>query len=121
MPNLPTGTVTFLFTDVEGSTDLWEQYPDAMRSALARHDAVIEFSVEQHRGLLVRPRGEGDSCFAVFARASDAVGAAYSIQRALVTGLSLGLGAGAYAAIHRRLHLGGIFQLVTHRPAASPA
>jgi class 3 adenylate cyclase len=85
MPNLPTGTVTFLFTDVEGSTGLWEQYPDAMRSALVRHDAVIEFSVEQHRGLLVRPRGEGDSRFAVFARASDAVGAAYSIQRALVT------------------------------------
>jgi glycosyltransferase 2 family protein len=50
-----------------------------------------------------------------------AAGAAAIIQRALVTGLSLGLGAGSYAAIHRRLHLGGIFQLVTHRPAASPA
>lgn len=48
-------------------------------------------------------------------------GAAAIIQRALVTGLSLSLGAGAYAAIHRRLHLGGIFQVVVHRPAASAA
>jgi len=48
-------------------------------------------------------------------------GAAAIIQRGLMTGLSLLLGAGAYAAIHRRLHLGGIFQLVTRRPAASAA
>jgi class 3 adenylate cyclase len=83
MSTLPTGTVTFLFTDVEGSTRLWEQHPDAARAALVEHDALIELLTEQHGGCLVRPRGEGDSRFAVFARASDAVAAAAAIQRAL--------------------------------------
>jgi predicted ATPase/class 3 adenylate cyclase len=83
MAALPTGTVTFLFTDVEGSTRLWEQHPDQMRAALARHDALIEALVEAHGGCVVRPRGEGDSRFAVFARATDAVAAAAAIQRAL--------------------------------------
>src|SRR3981189_234990 len=81
----PTGTVTFLFTDIEGSTRLWEQHPDATRQALARHDLLIEVLVAEHGGMLVRPRGEGDSRFAVFARASDALGAACAIQRAFVT------------------------------------
>src|ERR671933_992355 len=83
MAALPTGTVTFLFTDVEGSTSLWEQHPDQMRVALARHDHLIESLVEQHQGVVVRPRGEGDSRFAVFARASDAVAAAAALQQAL--------------------------------------
>jgi predicted ATPase/class 3 adenylate cyclase len=80
---LPTGTLTFLLTDVEGSTRLWEQYPRAMRTSLAQHDAITEQHVLQQRGYLVRPRGEGDSRFAVFARASDAVGAACAIQLSL--------------------------------------
>src|ERR687886_534720 len=80
---LPTGTVTFLFTDVEGSTKLWERHPEPMRVALARHDQLIEHLVEEHQGVIVRPRGEGDSRFAVFARASDAVAAAAAIQQAL--------------------------------------
>src|SRR5918997_5496707 len=80
---LPTGTVTFLFTDVEGSTRLWEQHPEPMGTALARHDALIEGIVDDHGGALVRPRGEGDSRFAVFARATDAVAAAADVQRAL--------------------------------------
>ena len=83
MPELPTGTVTFLFTDVEGSTRLWEHYPAAMRRALARHDTLIEDVVAEHGGVLVRPRGEGDSRFAVFARATDAVAAAAALQQAL--------------------------------------
>src|SRR5919202_557311 len=83
MAALPIGTVTFLFTDVEGSTSLWEQHPDQMRVALARHDHLIESLVQQHQGIVVRPRGEGDSRFAVFPRASDAVAAATSIQQAL--------------------------------------
>src|SRR5918912_2484791 len=83
MPGLPTGTVTFLFTDVEGSTNLWERHPDKMRAALVRHDHLIERLVAEHRGVVVRPRGEGDSRFAVFPRASDAVAAAAAIQRAL--------------------------------------
>src|SRR3712207_3630553 len=82
MPELPSGTVTFLLTDVEGSTALWEQAPDAMRAALARHDVLFEATVHAHGGLHIRPRGEGDSRFAVFASASDAVTAALAVQRA---------------------------------------
>lgn len=83
MTDFPTGTITFLFTDIEGSTALWEQYPEAMRAAMARHDAVIEAAVDEHSGMVVRPRGEGDSRFAVFAAAGDAVRAAAEIQSAL--------------------------------------
>src|SRR5437867_12994259 len=83
MAALPTGTVTFLFTDVEGSTWLWDEHPEAMRQALVQHDAIVEFLTEQHRGQVVRPRGEGDSRFCVFARATDGVAAAAAIQRAL--------------------------------------
>jgi class 3 adenylate cyclase len=83
MGALPTGTVTFLFTDVEGSTRLWEEHPEGMRRALVQHDAIIDAAVGGHRGVVVRPRGEGDSRFAVFARATDAVAAATTIQQAL--------------------------------------
>src|SRR5438067_10367986 len=83
-PRLPVGTVTFLFTDVVSSTRLWQQYPDAMRQALTRHDALVESLVAEHAGVVVRPRGEGDSRFAVFARASDAVAAACVLQLALI-------------------------------------
>ena len=83
MPDLPTGTVTFLFTDLEGSTRLWERQPEATHRALIRHDAIIEQEVATHGGAVVRPRGEGDSRFAVFARATEAVTAAAAIQRAL--------------------------------------
>src|SRR5919199_3679659 len=83
VPALPTGTLTFLFTDVEGSTKLWEQHPQQMRATLARHDHLIESLVARHQGVVVRPRGEGDSRFAVFPRASDAVAAAAAIQHAL--------------------------------------
>jgi predicted ATPase/class 3 adenylate cyclase/Tfp pilus assembly protein PilF len=82
-PTLPSGTLTFLFTDIESSTRLWEQFPDQMRAATMRHDALIESAVGQWRGVVVRPRGEGDSRFAAFARATDAVAAADAIQRAL--------------------------------------
>jgi len=80
---LPSGTLTYLLTDVEASTELWEHEPDSMREALARHDALIETEAEGHRGTLVRPRGEGDSRFAVFPRATDAVTAACAIQQRL--------------------------------------
>jgi class 3 adenylate cyclase len=83
MAALPTGTVTFLFTDVEGSTRLWEQHPSAMREALVTHDAIIELLTDIHGGQVVKTKGEGDSHFCVFARATDAVAAAAAIQRAL--------------------------------------
>ena len=74
MTDLPSGTVTFLFTDIEGSTVLWEQYPEQARTAMSRHDEIVEDVVGRHDGMLVRPRGEGDSRFAVFRRATDAGG-----------------------------------------------
>ena len=79
---LPTGTLTFLFTDVQGSTQLWEQSPTAMRLALARHDEIAAAIIDAHDGLLVKSRGEGDSLFAVFARATDAAQAALALQTA---------------------------------------
>jgi predicted ATPase/class 3 adenylate cyclase len=81
--SLPTGIVTFLFTDIEGSTRLWEQHPDTMRQALARHDALAAAIIEQHQGVLVKSRGEGDSLFAVFPRATDALVAALNLQQSL--------------------------------------
>src|SRR5262249_33343213 len=80
---LPSGTVTFLFTDIEGSAQLWEREPDAMRIALARHDALVGTLIAQHGGVVVKPRGEGDSHFCVFARATDAAAAAAALQGAL--------------------------------------
>src|SRR5436305_11730608 len=76
---LPTGTVTFLFTDVAGSTALWEADPELARTAMLRHDDLTMEAVTTSGGVLVRPRGEGDSHFAVFDQASDAVAAALKI------------------------------------------
>ncbi len=88
MEDYPTGTLTFLLTDIEGSTELWERYPDAMRSALARHDEIVEGSVDFHHGKVVRPRGEGDSRFAVFPQAEDGVRAAVKILQKLAGGFA---------------------------------
>src|SRR5579864_516719 len=83
MPDLPSGTVTFLFTDIEGSTRLWEQFPEQMRQAHARHGELIVSCVEQHGGVFVRTRGEGDSTFSVFPTAPQALAACCAFQRAL--------------------------------------
>src|SRR5207247_8920559 len=84
VPDLPTATVTSLFTDIEGGTRLWEQHPEAMRSALARHQALIAGAIEPGGGVIVKRQGEGDSVFAVFARPPDAVSAAAALQQALL-------------------------------------
>src|SRR5919112_4051803 len=84
MHSLPSGTVTFLFTDIEGSTTLWEHYPEETHAALVRHDTLVEDAITGHNGVVVRPRGEGDSRFAVFPLATDAVEAAIAMQRALL-------------------------------------
>ena len=81
MPELPTGTVTFLFTDVEGSTRLWEEFPEAMQSALARHDDLLREAVEAHGGYIVKTTGDG--VHAAFATAADAVATAIAGQLAL--------------------------------------
>src|SRR5262245_8229633 len=83
MSQFPSGTVTFVLTDVEGSTTLWEDAPRAMRAALARHDALFEQVIRRHGGIHIRPRGEGDSRFAVFTGAVGAVAATLALQRAL--------------------------------------
>ena len=84
MSELPVGTITYLFTDVEGSTRLWQQHPQEMKSVMARHDSLLTTAVETNGGTVVRPRGEGDSIFAVFLRATDAVVAACAAQRLLL-------------------------------------
>ena len=58
MAELPSGTVTFLFTDLEGSTRLWEEYPDAMQGALARHDELFRAAIDAHGGYVVKMRGD---------------------------------------------------------------
>ena len=75
----PSGTVTFLFTDIEGSTGLWERHPDAMRMALARHDELLAAAVAAFGGVVFATGGDGVA--AVFGRAAEAVGAAISGQR----------------------------------------
>jgi len=85
MAELPDGVVTFLFTDVEGSTRMWEASPDLMMHALDQHDQVIDEAVARHSGHSVKPRGEGDSRFVVFQTASDAVAATAEMQRDLAT------------------------------------
>jgi predicted ATPase/class 3 adenylate cyclase len=83
MADLPIGTVTFLLTDIEESVRLWDLDADAMGLALRRHDEIIERLVEANGGTVIGPRGEGDSRFAVFTRATDGVAAALAIQQAL--------------------------------------
>src|SRR5690349_16681968 len=80
MAELPAGTVTFLFTDLEGSTRLWRDHPEAMKPALARHDAILRDVIAEHSGHVVKMTGDG--AHAVFATASDAVAAAVDAQLA---------------------------------------
>src|SRR5260370_24038211 len=80
MIDLPTGTVTFLFTDIESSTQLWEKYPEAMKPALARHDSILKESIESNNGHIIKTTGDG--AHAVFATAMDAVNATIAAQRA---------------------------------------
>ena len=80
---LPAGTVTFLLTDVEGSSRLWEERPDEMGAAIARHYDVLDEAVTAHHGVRPVEQGEGDSVVAAFARAGDAVRAAVEAQHRL--------------------------------------
>src|SRR5690349_21618123 len=81
VPELPSGTVTFLFTDLEGSTRLWDAHRGAMRPALEGHDALLREAVEQHRGMVVKTTGDGRH--GVFRSTRSAVDAALAAQRAL--------------------------------------
>jgi predicted ATPase/class 3 adenylate cyclase len=91
------GVTTILFTDIEGSTRLWESDPDRMREALARHDAVARDAVVVHRGRFVKSTGDG--IHAVFDDAADGVAAALAIERLVggAAGLALRVRCGLHA------------------------
>ena len=82
MTKLPSGTVTFLFTDIENSTSLWEQYPEAMKSALAKHDSILRKAVKAYRGQIFKTTGDG--IHAVFVTAIDSVLASISAQHSFL-------------------------------------
>jgi predicted ATPase/class 3 adenylate cyclase len=79
----PTGTVTFLFTDIEGSTKLWERDTEAMQDALTRHDAILHGVINEHDGYVFKTVGDAFCC--AFSRATDALEASLEAQRALLT------------------------------------
>lgn len=81
MPERPSGAITFLFTDIEGSTQLWEQQPKAMQTALARHDALLRQAIQARDGYVFKT--VGDAFYAAFASPAAALAAALDIQRVL--------------------------------------
>ena len=78
---VPSGTVTFLFTDVEGSTRLWADRGEVMRDAMALHDRLLREAIESHSGYVFTTAG--DSFAAAFGRAADALAAAVALRRAI--------------------------------------
>src|SRR5277367_5804021 len=89
---LPTGTVTLLLADVEGSTRLWETQPGEMTAAIARLNHVVSNTIAAHDGVRPVEQGEGDSFVAAFARASDAVACALALQLAPLAPIRLRIG-----------------------------
>jgi predicted ATPase/class 3 adenylate cyclase/DNA-binding CsgD family transcriptional regulator len=89
---VPTGTVTLLLADVEGSTRLWETQPDAMTAAFANLDRTLARVVDAHHGVRPIEQGEGDSFVVAFGRASDAVACALELQRAPLDPIRLRIG-----------------------------
>ncbi len=96
---------TFLFSDIEGSTRLWEQVPERMQKALACHDAIAQAAVIEHHGRVVKTTGDG--IHAAFESASDALRAALQMQLSLAhpdatQGLALSVRCGLHAGAHQR-------------------
>jgi class 3 adenylate cyclase len=89
---LPTGTVTLLLADVEGSTRLWETQPDQMTVAIAVLDGTLAELLTLYNGVRPVEQGEGDSFVLAFARASDAVACALALQRAPLAPIRLRIG-----------------------------
>jgi predicted ATPase/class 3 adenylate cyclase/DNA-binding CsgD family transcriptional regulator len=89
---LPTGTVTLLLADIEGSTRLWETRPDEMTAAIARLDQAVSEAIAAHHGVRPVEQGEGDSFVIAFGRASDAVACALQLQRAPLAPIRLRIG-----------------------------
>jgi predicted ATPase/class 3 adenylate cyclase len=93
---MPSGVVTFLFTDIEGSTHRWESDPDAMRVALADHDSVLQSVIEAHEGRTFKHTGDG--VCAAFSSACHAVDAAIEAQLRLALPVRMGLATGEVEA-----------------------
>ena len=98
MANPPTGTLTFLFTDIEGSTKMWERDRETMSEALARHDRILHHAVEECGGYVFKTVGDAFCC--AFATAPDGLEAALEAQHQLLSerqedGLAHGRGRGA--------------------------
>jgi len=106
----PSGVVTFLFTDVEGSTRRWEADANAMRVALAAHDEVLRYAIEAHGGFLFKHTGDG--VCAAFASPTGAVDAAVAAQRALELPVRMGIATG-----EAELREGDYFGAVLNRAA----
>ena len=102
--------VTFLFTDVEGSTRRWEADADGMRAALAAHDEVLRAAIEAHGGWLFKHTGDG--VCAAFASPKSAVDAAVAAQRALELPVRMGVGDRRSRTARR-----GLFRTVLNRAA----
>lgn len=92
MSDNPTGTVTFLFTDIEGSTERWQRDHGSMSVALAAHDQMIRLAVEKHGGIVFKHTGDG--LCAVFTSATSAVAAAVEAQAGLELPVRMGLHTG---------------------------
>jgi class 3 adenylate cyclase len=110
----PSGVVTFLFTDIEGSTRRWEADADAMRSALVMHDTVLRRAIESHGGMLFKHTGDG--VCAAFASPKSAVDAAVAAQRALELPVRMGVATG-----EAELRGGDYFGAVLNRAARAMA
>ena len=95
--------LTFLFTDIEGSTSKWEEQPELMARAVARHDTLLRDSVESHRGKIVKTTGDG--IYAAFADPGDCLAAVIDIQIAL---LDPAVTAGMPLAIRCGIHTGAV-------------
>jgi len=116
---IPTGSVTFLFTDIEGSTQRWERHGDAMRSAVERHDAIVRRAIETNRGHTFKT--VGDAFCAAFDDSADALAAAAAAQHELakegfadVGGLRIRIGVHSGQAVERN---GDYFGPVVNRVA----
>src|SRR5246500_3299182 len=107
---VPSGVVTFLFTDVEGSTRRWEADADGMRKALAAHDEVLRSAIGAHGGFLFKHTGDG--VCAAFASPRSAVDAAVAAQRELELPVRMGLATG-----EAELREGDYFGAVLNRAA----
>jgi predicted ATPase/class 3 adenylate cyclase/DNA-binding CsgD family transcriptional regulator len=92
MSELPTGTVTLLLADVEGSTRLWQSQPEQMKAAVARLDQTLSQAVAANHGVRPVEQGEGDSFVIAFARAADAVDCALALQQAPLAPIKLRIG-----------------------------